>query len=92
MPHKPEGEIYNCGHHALCQVPSSIMYAWAKDAPPTSLPPDVGFQLDEEDDGYVVMQVRILLSIKVFGPLPLCVCTHFTQPVSDVRPKNWQID
>ena len=58
MPHKPEGEIYNCGHHALCQVPSSIMYAWAKDAPPTALPPDVGFQLDEEEDGYIVMQVR----------------------------------
>ena len=58
MPHKEEGEIYNCGHHALCQVPSSIMYAWAKDAPPTALPPDVGFELDEEDDGYIVMQVR----------------------------------
>ena len=34
------------------------MYAWAKDAPPTALPPDVGFQLDEEEDGYIVMQVR----------------------------------
>ena len=58
IPNKEEGEVYNCGHHALCMTSSSIMYAWAKDAPPTSLPPDVGFELDENEDGYIVMQVR----------------------------------
>ena len=33
------------------------MYAWAKDAPPTILPPDVGFKL-EDSDGYIVLQVH----------------------------------
>ncbi len=44
-------------HHATCNGMSSIMYAWAKDAPPTQLPPDVGFKLDD-DDGYLVLQVH----------------------------------
>ena len=33
------------------------MFAWAKDAPPTSLPPDVGFKIDPKD-GFLVLQVH----------------------------------
>lgn len=34
----------DCGHHAVCED-SRIMYAWAKNAPTTNLPPDVGFRI-----------------------------------------------
>lgn len=47
----------NCLHHSMCDDQSKIMYAWAKDAPPTALPPDVGFSLDS-DEGFLVLQVH----------------------------------
>ncbi|KAG0719757.1 Peptidyl-glycine alpha-amidating monooxygenase [Chionoecetes opilio] len=36
--------FWDCGHHGVC-TNSRIMYAWAKNAPTTSLPPDVGFRI-----------------------------------------------
>ena len=33
------------------------MYAWAKNAPPARLPPDVGFMVGQEYE-YIVMQVH----------------------------------
>ncbi|XP_050701944.1 peptidyl-glycine alpha-amidating monooxygenase B-like isoform X1 [Eriocheir sinensis] len=39
-----EGEVWDCGHHGVCEG-SRIMYAWAKNAPTTSLPPNVGFRI-----------------------------------------------
>lgn len=33
------------------------MFAWAKDAPPTQMPPDVGFAVSP-DDQYLVLQVH----------------------------------
>ena len=47
-----------CQHHATCQSGGKIMYAWAKDAPPTVLPAGVGFKLDAEQDEYLVLQVH----------------------------------
>jgi len=44
-------------HHATCRGGTKILYAWAKDAPPTILPEDVGFKLSS-DDGYLVLQVH----------------------------------
>ncbi|KAF2346352.1 Copper type II ascorbate-dependent monooxygenase C-terminal [Trinorchestia longiramus] len=34
----------DCGHHGVCQG-GQIMYAWAKNAPSTSLPQGVGFRV-----------------------------------------------
>ena len=45
-------------HHAVCNGQSSILFAWAKDAPGTQLPPGVAFKLDPETDGHLVMQVH----------------------------------
>lgn len=39
-----EGGFWDCGHHGVCQN-SRIMYAWAKNAPTTSLPEGVGFRI-----------------------------------------------
>jgi hypothetical protein len=36
---------------------SSIMFAWAKNAPPTVLPKDVGFKIDTTQRKYLVLQV-----------------------------------
>ena len=46
-------------HHATCNGQNKILYAWAKDAPPTNLPPDVGFKLDPMKDEFLVLQVRV---------------------------------
>ncbi|XP_076055951.1 peptidyl-glycine alpha-amidating monooxygenase B-like isoform X2 [Oratosquilla oratoria] len=35
---------WDCGHHGVC-ANGRIMYAWAKNAPSTHLPPDVGFRI-----------------------------------------------
>ena len=50
------GETWDCAHHAMCKDSSKIMFAWAKHAQPTKLPPDVGFSLQEDD--YIVLQVH----------------------------------
>lgn len=49
----------DCGHHGVCRGPSKILFAWAKNAPPTTLPPSVGFRLGGKDKaGYLVLQIH----------------------------------
>lgn len=51
--------LRDCGHHGVCSGSSSIMFAWAKNAPPTSLPPSVGFKFGGKTlVKYVVMQIH----------------------------------
>ena len=50
------GATWDCAHHAMCKDSSKIMFAWAKHAQPTELPPDVGFQLEPDD--FIVLQVH----------------------------------
>merc|ERR1719278_1254843 len=38
MPMSEPGIPYDCMHHAMCRGGQSIMFAWAKNAPPTTLP------------------------------------------------------
>ena len=45
-------------HHATCQGVGKILFAWAKDAPPTILPDDVGFKIGESSREHLVLQVR----------------------------------
>jgi len=49
----------DCGHHGVCMGASKIIFAWAKNAPPTILPPSVGFRLGgKEQTGYLVLQIH----------------------------------
>ena len=45
-------------HHGICQYGQSIMFAWAKNAPPTTLPKDVGFKIDPTEKKFLVLQVK----------------------------------
>ncbi|KAF6039893.1 PAM [Bugula neritina] len=48
---------WECG--ATCKKRSSIMFAWAKNADPTKLPPDVGYHIGGHSGvNYIVMQVH----------------------------------
>ena len=50
--------MYDCvDPRNICRSIPSFMYDWGKDAGPLSLPADVGFEVDEERDAYIVMQV-----------------------------------
>ncbi|CAL4061158.1 unnamed protein product, partial [Meganyctiphanes norvegica] len=50
--------FWDCGHHGVCQG-GRIMYAWAKNAPATSLPPDVGFRIGGQTDiKYLTLQIH----------------------------------
>ncbi len=43
----------------MCDGASSIMFAWAKNAPSTSLPPSVGFRMAGKSDiKYLVLQIH----------------------------------
>ena len=54
-----EGEVYNCVEpRSICRSTPTYMYDWGKDAGPFSLPADVCFEVDEDMDVYIVMQVR----------------------------------
>ena len=57
-PLKPPGEVYDCLHHSLCKGGQSIMFAWAKNAPPTSLPSGVSFKLKPVERRFLVLQVH----------------------------------
>ena len=57
-PMQPPGQVYDCLHHGLCKGGQSIMFAWAKNAPPTTLPPEVSFSLDPKVRRYLVLQVH----------------------------------
>ncbi|XP_073534016.1 peptidyl-glycine alpha-amidating monooxygenase isoform X3 [Phyllobates terribilis] len=51
-------EYWDCGA-GPCTDKSSIMYAWARNAPPTKLPKDVGFKVGGNSDiKYFVLQVH----------------------------------
>ena len=54
-PKRGEGETWDCRHHRTCRDQGKIMFAWAKNAPATTLPPDAAFALDPDD--YIVLQV-----------------------------------
>jgi len=50
---------WDCGHHAVCSGSQTILFAWAKNAPPTSLPPSVGFQIGGDTNvNYLVLQIH----------------------------------
>ena len=54
-------KIYrDCGHHGVCSGHQSIMFAWAKNAPPTTLPPSVGFRFGgpKSPINYLVLQIH----------------------------------
>ena len=51
-------QVYDCLHHSLCRGGQSIMFAWAKNAPATTLPPGVSFTLDPSQKRYLVLQVQ----------------------------------
>ena len=53
---KQPGQIWDCIHHSICRGETHIMYAWAKDAPPTNLPENVAFKLDPDE--YIVVQIH----------------------------------
>ena len=57
-PGKPPGEVYDCMHHSLCKGGQGIMFAWAKNAPPTTLPQEVSFSVDPRVKKYLVLQVH----------------------------------
>ena len=48
--------LRDCIHHSICRDQSHILYAWAKDAPPTKLPEGVAFKL--APDEFIVMQIH----------------------------------
>ncbi|ODN03814.1 Peptidyl-glycine alpha-amidating monooxygenase B [Orchesella cincta] len=50
---------WDCGHHYQACKSMRIIYAWAKNAPPTVLPKDVGFRIGAESNiKYLVLQVH----------------------------------
>uniref|UniRef100_A0A8K9UG20 Peptidylglycine alpha-amidating monooxygenase n=1 Tax=Oncorhynchus mykiss TaxID=8022 RepID=A0A8K9UG20_ONCMY len=58
-----------------CEDEASIMYAWARNAPPTRLPPDVGFKVGGKSRiTYFVLQIH-------YGDVhPLCLFSFHRQP------------
>uniref|UniRef100_A0A4W5KFD2 peptidylglycine monooxygenase n=1 Tax=Hucho hucho TaxID=62062 RepID=A0A4W5KFD2_9TELE len=58
-----------------CEDEASIMYAWARNAPPTRLPPDVGFKVGGKSRiTYFVLQIH-------YGDVhPLCLYSFHRQP------------
>jgi len=57
-PVRKPGVVYDCLHHQVCNTSSSIMFAWAKNAPPKKLPQDVSFEVSPDQKGYLVLQVH----------------------------------
>merc|ERR1719209_2193917 len=58
MPMSEPGIPYDCMHHAMCRGGQSIMFAWAKNAPPTTLPQGVSFLVDPSQRRYLVLQIH----------------------------------
>lgn len=49
----------DCGHHGVCKGQTSILFAWAKNAPKTSLPPSVGFRVGGRSNvKYYILQIH----------------------------------
>jgi len=57
-PNQQPGVVYDCLHHSLCLGGQSIMFAWAKNAPPTTLPPGVSFTINPSVRKYLVLQIH----------------------------------
>ncbi|XP_067885876.1 peptidyl-glycine alpha-amidating monooxygenase B isoform X5 [Heterodontus francisci] len=53
-------DYWDCGsRYGTCLDEAKIMYAWARNAPPTQLPADVGFRVGGNTDiNYIVLQVH----------------------------------
>ena len=51
-------QVYDCLHHSICSGGQSIVFAWAKNAPRTRLPPGVSFTVDPAVRRYLVLQIH----------------------------------
>lgn len=58
QPNQQPGVVYDCLHHSMCQGGQSIMFAWAKNAPATTLPPGVSFNINPAQRKYLVLQIH----------------------------------
>lgn len=57
-PYSTKG-YWNCGtEQGTCEDDAKIMYAWARNAPPTKLPKDVGFRVGGSRITYFVLQIH----------------------------------
>ncbi|BFY98917.1 hypothetical protein BsWGS_01957 [Bradybaena similaris] len=79
VPGAPPGEVWDCGemsvtsssykHGAICQEGSSILYAWAMEAPRLNLPEDVSFEVGQDTPiKYLVLQVHYKNVTKFLSP------------------------
>lgn len=57
-PNREPGVVYDCLHHSMCRSQQSIMFAWAKNAPATSLPQGVSFTVNPKVARYLVLQIH----------------------------------
>jgi hypothetical protein len=57
-PNQQPGVVFDCLHHSMCRGGQSIMFAWAKNAPATTLPEDVSFTVDPSKNKYLVLQIH----------------------------------
>jgi hypothetical protein len=64
--------MWDCGHHHMCRDESKIVFAWAKHAPPTTLPEGVGFALEKDD--HLILQVTIY-HMHVWRFTFKCICS-----------------
>ncbi|XP_043195701.1 peptidyl-glycine alpha-amidating monooxygenase-like isoform X4 [Amphibalanus amphitrite] len=74
---------WECGHHGVCQN-SQVMYAWAKNAPATKLPDDVGFKI-----GGTTQHKYLVLQIHYAHPLPAPDTSGVELMVSE-KPQKYQ--
>uniref|UniRef100_A0A915HG78 Peptidylglycine monooxygenase n=1 Tax=Romanomermis culicivorax TaxID=13658 RepID=A0A915HG78_ROMCU len=59
VPGHTPGEPWNCLHHSICHSSQSILYAWARNAPPLTLPGGVGVPVGKSVGiSYYVLQVH----------------------------------
>uniref|UniRef100_A0A8C7LGA5 Peptidylglycine alpha-amidating monooxygenase n=1 Tax=Oncorhynchus kisutch TaxID=8019 RepID=A0A8C7LGA5_ONCKI len=76
---------WDCGSvKGTCEDEASIMYAWARNAPPTRLPPDVGFKVGGKSRiTYFVLQIHYG-DVHAFSDqcltYPLCLFSFHRQP------------
>ncbi|KAG1665819.1 Peptidyl-glycine alpha-amidating monooxygenase B [Nymphon striatum] len=59
-------KFWDCGSARICNGHMSIKYAWAKNAPPTNLPKDVGFEIGSQRSKvqYLILQVHYAILMK----------------------------
>lgn len=69
-PGQPDGDVWNCGEMGggagfetapVCQTGSTILYAWARDAPKLRLPKDTAFKVGGKTGiKHLVVQVHYM--------------------------------